>query len=250
VLEPWAPFSRCALLSRGPERGLGPNPAGRGARRMTAHARWWRRWFAGRPFSRSVVRTSWRDLLLALAYAAVAACTYLGVARIGRASAFMAWWWPYELLGTLYLLLYLAFLEGTLGTAATFRQRLVLMAALYGGLAGALHLVFRLPLGPLLAAALLLVPGYLPVLSWGGEGMRTRFLYRGGRSFCILVLSFFFLVSVASMLEGAGVRHAGRGPFEGAVMILWGAVFYLLRGTVEAVDAHARTRLGSDDRES
>jgi hypothetical protein len=155
------------------------------------------------------------------------------------------WWWPYEILGCLYLMLYLAFLEGMSESLARPRQRLVLLVILFALLAAVLRLVYGLPFGSLGLSGLVLLPGYVPVLVTGGEPERVRFLYRGGRSFCALVLSFFAVAFIASLVERPGVRAAGRMVFEGFVMVLWGALYFAARTFLESRLRRAAVRQGT-----
>jgi len=82
------------------------------------------------------------------------------------------------------------------------------------------------------------------LLALGGPIERNRFLYRGGRSFGALVLSFLPLAFLASLLEKPGIRAGGRAIFEGSVMVLWGAIYFGGRAFLEALNRVAAIRQG------
>jgi hypothetical protein len=154
------------------------------------------------------------------------------------------WWWPYEILGGLFLILYHAFQEIFSDKLPRPIHRLLLLLTLFVALAASLHLVFKFPLGALAVSGIIILPGFIPILTFGNEVARTRFLYRAGRSFCILALSFFPVGFLASLAEHPGVRTAGRTIFEGSVMIFWGAAYFALRAFFEALNYHAAVSLG------
>jgi hypothetical protein len=186
----------------------------------------------------------WPDLVFFAAFSIVTIGHFSGVPWFRWIANQVMWWWPYELLGTFFLVLCSAFLDGMPDRLATPRRRTLLLVSLFAVLTFALHLFFRLPLRALALSGLLLLPSHLPVLGWGGRGERTRHLYRGGRAFCMLVLSFFPLGFLVSMLEGPGVRTAGRAIFEGSTMVLWGAFYFLFRALFEAFNRAAAVSLG------
>ena len=188
--------------------------------------------------------------MLALGFAGVAVGHFNGVPWLRWTAGQVMWWWPYELLGTFFLMLYLAFWEGLSDRLPGPRHRIILLATLFAGLAVILNLVFHLPLKALAISGLFLLPGYAPILAFGSAGERTRFLYRGGRSLIALIASFFVLGLVASLWEGPGVRAGGRAVFEGFAMVLWGAVYFLTKAQLEAANRSAAIRLneGEDPR--
>lgn len=199
---------------------------------------------AAKPFFRILMREEWPDLLLALGFAIVAVGHFNRVPWLQWVAGQVMWWWPFELLGTFFLMLYLAFWEGLSGKLVRPHHRLTLLVVLFAGLTGALHLTFHFPLKALAVSGLILLPGYAPVLALGGEGERTRFLYRGGRAFCMLILSFFPLGFLASVLEGPGVGAAGRTIFDGSIMVLWGAFYFLAKALFEAINRAAAGAIG------
>jgi hypothetical protein len=199
---------------------------------------------ASRSFARTLLRKEWPGLLLSLGFAVAALGHFCTVPPLSWIAGQVMWWWPYELLGTVFLMLYLAVQEGSSEKIVRPRHRLVLLVALFTCLTGALHLMFHLPLQALVVSGLALLPGYVPVLAFGREGERERFLYRGGRAFGSLIVSFFCLALLAALLEGPGVRAGGRAVFEGSIMVLWGAVYFLIKAVLEAANRRAAVALG------
>jgi hypothetical protein len=237
------PFGLCALLLGAGAWILSPTLARRRAKQMAAHAPLYR-WIHRKPLLRVLFMEEWSDLLLSLGFAVVAAGHFTGVPWLRWTAGQVMWWWPYELLGAFFLVLATAFLEGMPHRLAAPRSRLVLLASLFAGLTLALHGFLHLPFRAIALSGLLILPTYLPVLGWGGEAERTRFLYRGGRAFCTLLLSFFPFGFLASLLERPGVRMGGRVVFEGSIMVLWGAFYFLCRALFEAFNRAAAMDLG------
>ncbi len=237
------PYGMCAVLIGGGSWILSPFLARRRAESMTSHAPLYR-WIARHLMLRILFMEEWRDLLLAAAFAAVAAGHFAKISLAQRIATQVMWWWPYEILGAVYLMLYLAFLEGMSEKLPRRANRLLLLVILFAGLAGGLHVTFRLPLEALAVSGLILLPGYAPILVMGEPPKRIRFLYRGGRALGALVLSFFVLAFLASLLEGPGVRARGRTAFEGSVMVLWGAVYFAARAFLESFNRAAAIRQG------
>ena len=239
-------FGLCAVLFGGGSWVLSPCLARRRAERMTAHAAL----FLGiglRPFLRCLFVREWPSLLLALAFALLT-FGHLTQARQARGIAEQVmWWWPYEILGSAFLVVYQVFLEGLSDRLARPLPRLVLLVTLFAALAVTLHLVFRFPLGVLAVSGLIILPGFIPVLTFGSGKDRIRFFYRAGRSACTLVLSFFAVGFLASLAEGHGVHAVGRSLFEGSIMISWGAVYFALRAFLEALNTHAAALEGESD---
>ena len=239
------PFALCALALGGGSWILSPLLARRRAECMTAHAPLYR-WIARKLLLHILFMEEWPDLLLALGFAIVAVGHFSNISWLRWIAGQVMWWWPYELLGTFFLILYMAFLEGMSGRPVRPHHRLAILVCLFASLTGALHLLFHFPVRVLAVSGLILLPGYAPVLALGGERQRTRFLYRGGRAFCTLVLSFFPLGFLASMLEGPGVKTAGRAVFEGSIMVLWGTVYFFAKALFEAYNQAAAIELGED----
>lgn len=236
-------FGSLAVLLGGSAWTLSPLSARRKAERMAAHAPLYR-WLYRKPTLRILFIEEWPDLILALGFAVVAVGHFNRVAWLQWVAGQVMWWWPYELLGTFFLILYLAFLEGLSEQLARPLRRLILLVVLFAGLTTALHLAFHFPLKALAVSGLILLPGYAPVLTLGGVGERTRFLYRGGRAFCTLIISFFLLALLASLLEGPGVKMGGRAIFEGFVMVLWGAFYFVIKALLESLNRGAAIALG------
>ncbi len=198
------------------------------------------RWLARHPLLHILFREEWSDLLVSVGFAVLAAGHLTQVQLVTAISPHLLWWWPYEILGTFYLVLYLAFLEAWWGSPSTANQRMELMVILFAALAVSLHLISDIPLESMIASGLILLPGYVPILSFAGANSRKRFLMHAGRAFCALVTSFFVLGFVGSLLERPGVRFAGRAHFQGAIILLWGAVYYFCRGFMQALNEYAR----------
>jgi len=215
-------FGACAILLGGGAWVLSPRLARRRAEQMTAHGAIFL-WIRRKPFLHALFVREWSSLLLALAFTLLTIGYFTGARPAQVIGAQVMWWWPYEILGIVFLIIYQVFQEGLSDKLAHPLRRFILLVAVFAALAVALHLVFRFPLGTMALSGLIILPGYAPVLTFGGEVDRVRFLFRAGRSACTLVLSFFPLAFLASILEGPGVRAAGRGLFEGSVMIFWGA---------------------------
>jgi hypothetical protein len=244
--HPYRPlFGACALLLGGGAWGLGPVLARRRAERMTAHSALYR-WIAQKPFLRALFMEEWPDLLLALGFAIVAVGHFNGVPWLGWIAGQVMWWWPYELLGTFFLMLYLAFWEGLAPKLVRPEHRLVLLVSLFAALAMALHLLFRLPLKALALSGLILLPSYAPVLTLGREAGRIRFLYRGGRAWASLLISLFPFALLISLLEKPGVQRSGRPIFEASAMVLWGGFYFLTKALLESLNRGAAIALGEE----
>jgi len=236
-------FGACAILLGGGAWILSTFLARRRAERMTAHGAVCL-WIARKPLLRYLFLREWSDLLLAFAFTLLT-IGYFSKARPAQViGTQVMWWWPYEILGTLFLVIYQGFLEGFSHKLSRPIHRLTLLSILFGVLAILLHLQFKFSMTALAISGLIILPGFVPILTFGTEKDRVRFLYRAGRAFCTLFLSLFPVAFLASLLEGSGVRAAGRSIFEGSVMIFWGAAYFALRAFFEALNYHAAVSLG------
>ena len=151
---------------------------------------------------------------------------------------------PFELLGTFFLMLYLAFWEGLAPRLVRPEHRLLLLVSLFTALAGALHMMFPIPLKALALSGLVLLPAYAPILALGREAVRIRFLYRGARALFSLFISLFPFALLISLLEKPGVRLSGRPIFEASAMVLWGAFYFFTKALLESLNRGAAIALG------
>ena len=240
------PFLLFAFLLGASSWILSPILARKRALKMTAHHPLYR-WIRSKPVLRILFAREWINLVIAAAFAAISFGHFSKVPYFAMVARQVMWWWPYELLGTVFLMLYLAFLEGFTELLATPLRRFLLLVFLFIDLALGLHAIFRLPLGTLLSSGMVILPGYVPVLSFGGEWDRTRFLYRGGRAFTVLILSFFPTAFLASILERHAVRTTGMEIFERAVRLLWGASYFFFKALLDAFNQASAIRQGEGD---
>ncbi len=195
-------------------------------------------------FLRRMLEREWRDLLMALAFGLLALGYAVGMHPARVLGELVRWWWPYEILGSFFLMVYLAFWEGLSGVLDGPRKRLILLAVLFLVLAGALHGMGRVPLGPLAFSGLLLLPGYIPVLGFSSDPERLRFLYRGGLSFCALGFTLLPTLILIGLQERPGLLASERDVIEGGMMIAWGMLYFVLRAVFATIKFRAEARQG------
>lgn len=179
--------------------------------------------------------SQWPALATGAVFLAAAIGLLLGLGPAESFSGYLFYWWSYELLGCFYLIVYLAFVEEMFQRRWSVLGRLLVMSALFVLLAVVLHLLFpRLPQGALLTSGILILPGYIRPLVVAGDRSRRDFLYSGGRALCMLLLSFFPMMFIASLAEKAGVRMLGREAFDTTVSLAWGSVYQVSKALMEA----------------
>ena len=196
------------------------------------------------PFFRRMVIREWPDLLTAAGFALIALGYLSGVRAARLIGEQLRWWWPFEILGSFFLMTYLAFWESLAGVLASPRKRFDLLAVLFGALTlflwGALHI----PLTALAVSALVLLPGYIPTLVFSDDANRYRFLRRGGLSFCTFGFSLLPMLILIGLLEPRGVQALGRTVYEGTMFLFWGTFFFILKAAFLSINYRGPSRFG------